>query len=156
MSVLEVRVLGRFAVLRAGQPIAVGRSRRRDLLALLTAHSPEAVSADSIVDELWHGAAPASARKIVQKHISELRQLVGREHLVSVTDGYALHSVGIDAAMFEQAVDAARFSQPAATSERLTDALALWRGEPYADVDLAALAAPRAGRTRYGWPRSNC
>jgi DNA-binding SARP family transcriptional activator/tetratricopeptide (TPR) repeat protein len=144
MSVLEVRVLGPFAVLRAGQPIAVGRSKRRDLLALLAAHSPAVVPADVIVDELWHGSAPSSARKIVQKHISELRHLIGRAHLVSLGEGYALRSAGVDSAMFEAAFEAARFEQPPAIRDRLTDALALWRGEPYADVDLDGLVASRA------------
>jgi hypothetical protein len=60
-------VLGPFVAVRAGQPIRLGRSKLRDLLALLAAHSPAVVSADSIVDELWRGDAPASARKLVQK-----------------------------------------------------------------------------------------
>ena len=77
MPGLEVRVLGPMVVLRVGEPLPIGRSKLRDLLALLTAHSPEVVSADSIVDELWRGAAPPSARKVVQKHVSELRQLLG-------------------------------------------------------------------------------
>lgn len=144
MSVLEVRVLGPFTVLRAGQVLPLGRSKLRDLLALLAAHAPEAVSADSIVDELWQGSAPPSARKVVHKHISELRQLLGRPHVVSLPGGYALRDVGVDSAMFDTALEQARSNQPRLVCERLADALAMWRGEPYADVDLDGLEPLRA------------
>ena len=137
-------MLGPFVVVRAGQPLPFGRSKLRDLLALLAAHAPEAVSADSIVDELWQGSAPPTARKIVQKHISELRQLLGRPHVVSLAGGYALRDVGLDSAIFDMAVEQARSQEPRIVCERLADALAMWRGEPYADVDLDGLEPLRA------------
>ena len=144
MPGLEVRVLGPMVVLRAGEPLSVGRSKLRDLLALLAAHSPDAVSADGIVDELWRGTAPPSARKVVQKHVSELRQLLGRPHIVSLAGGYALRDVSIDSAMFDTAFEQARSDEPRVRCERLTDALAMWRGQPYADVDLDGLEPVRA------------
>jgi len=144
MSVLDVRVLGPFVVLRAGEPVPLGRSKLRDLLALLAAHAPDPVSPDAIVDALWQGSAPPSARKVVQKHISESRQLLGRSHVVSLPGGYALREVSVDAAMFATAYEQARSAEPGAVCELLTDALATWRGEPYADIDLDRLAPSRA------------
>ncbi len=137
-------MLGPMVVLRAGEPLSVGRSKLRDLLALLAAHSPDVVSADGIVDELWRGTAPPSARKVVQKHVSELRQLLGRPHIVSLAGGYALRDVSIDSAMFDTAFEQARSDEPRVRCERLTDALAMWRGQPYADVDLDGLEPVRA------------
>ena len=137
-------MLGPMVVLRAGEPLSVGRSKLRDLLALLTAHSPDVVSADGIVDELWRGTAPPSARKVVQKHVSELRQLLGRPHIVSLAGGYALRDVSIDSAMFDTAFEQSRSDEPRVRCERLTEALAMWRGEPYADVDLDGLEPVRA------------
>ena len=134
----------RMVVLRAGAPLSVGRSKLRDLLALLTAHSPEVVSADSIVDELWRGTAPPSARKVVQKHVSELRQLLGRPHIVSLAGGYAFRDVSVDSEMFDKTFEQARSDKPRVLCERLTNALAMWRGEPYADVDLDGLEPVRA------------
>ena len=137
-------MLGPMVVLRAGEPVSVGRSKLRDLLALLTAHSPEAVSPDSIVEQLWRGSAPPSARKVVQKHVSELRQLLGRQHIASLSGGYALREISVDSVMFETAFERARSDEPQIRTERLTDALALWRGDPYADVDLDSLEPVRA------------
>ena len=144
MSVLDVRVLGPFVVLRAGQTLPLGRSKQRDLLALLAAHAPDAVSPDTIVEELWQGSAPPSARKVVQKHVSELRQMLGRPHVASLPGGYALRDVAVDSAIFATAYEQARSDEPTVVCERLTDALAMWRGEPYADVDLDGLGPTRA------------
>ena len=81
---------------------------------------------------------------MVQKHVSELRQLLGRPHIVSLAGGYALRDVSIDSAMFDTAFEQARSEEPRVRCERLTDALAMWRGEPYADVDLDGLEPVRA------------
>jgi DNA-binding SARP family transcriptional activator/tetratricopeptide (TPR) repeat protein len=144
MSALELRVLGPFTVVRAGRPVAVGRSKQRDLLALLAVHAPKPVASDAITDALWHGVPPPSARKVVQKHVSELRQLLGRGHVVSLPGGYALRAVGVDSAIFEAALDRGRLEAPAEAVERLAEALAMWRGEPYEDVDLEVLAPVRS------------
>ena len=102
------------------------------------------MSADRIIDELWRGAPPPSARKVVQKHVSELRQLLGREHVASVAGGYALQGVEMDADAFAAAFERARLDAPAVAAGHLRDALGSWRGEPYAGVELDALAPTRA------------
>ena len=107
VSALDVRVLGPFEVRRAGEPIPIGRSRQRDLLALLASRSPHPVSPDLLVEELWR-EPPPSARKVVQKHVSELRHVLGRTHVVSVAGGYALRDADIDADRFEAAYEQAR------------------------------------------------
>jgi DNA-binding SARP family transcriptional activator len=146
VTALDVRVLGPFEVRRAGVPIPIGRSRQRDLLALLASRSPHPVSPDLIVEQLWREPTP-SARKVVQKHVSELRQLLGRDHVASVAGGYALRDADSDADRFEAAYEQARFEEPRLVANRLRAALASWAGEPYADVDLDALVAIRARLT---------
>jgi DNA-binding winged helix-turn-helix (wHTH) protein len=93
---LHVRVLGPFEVLRGDEPIPLRPSKSRDLLALLTSRSPRPVSLDVIIDELWRGVPPRSARKVVQKHVSELRRGFGAAHVATVAGGYALRGLSVD------------------------------------------------------------
>jgi DNA-binding SARP family transcriptional activator len=127
---LDVRVLGPFEVWRSGARIPLGRSKERDLLALLTSRSPHVVPADVIAEELWQGRPPPSARKVVQKHVSELRQRLGPTHVVTAGGGYALRDVTIDADRFEAAYYAARFAAPPVARDRLGTTLASWTGDP--------------------------
>jgi DNA-binding SARP family transcriptional activator len=143
MTALDARVLGPFEIRRDGRPVPTGRSKQRDLLALLASRAPRAVSVDLIIDELWRSEPPPSARKVIQKHVSELRQLLGRDHVASVSGGYALRDVGIDADRFETAFTEARFTSAPMAAERLRAALALWAGEAYDDVELDALVPVR-------------
>jgi DNA-binding SARP family transcriptional activator/DNA-binding beta-propeller fold protein YncE len=134
---MDFRILGPLEVLDGGRPVALGGSKQRALLALLLLNAGEVVSRDRLIDGLWGNAPPETAGTALQVHVSQLRKIVGREIIVTRSPGYLIR-VGegeLDLVHFERLVDAARGEEPAEASERLREALALWRGPPLADLD---------------------
>jgi DNA-binding SARP family transcriptional activator len=139
---MEFRVLGPVEVADGDRVSVISSPRQRALLALLLVHANRTISVDRILDELWDGAAPESGRDAVTFHVVRLRKALaptagGHAGPVHTRDGgYALE-VGpeaIDAGRFERlAADGhARLADdPVAAIEALTEALELWRGDPY-------------------------
>ena len=74
---IEFRVLGSLEVVEGDRPVALGGPQQRALLAVLLVHRGESVSSDRLIDELWGEQAPASAVKIVQGYVSNLRRVLG-------------------------------------------------------------------------------
>ncbi len=121
--------------------------RERLLLALLAAASPQVVTDERLVEQLWHGRPPPSARKSLQAAVVRLRTALepGRPRgspgrfVVRRQHGYALslEREGLDAAIFADRVAAGRASlvsgDPQGARALLEQALQLWRGEPYAE-----------------------
>ncbi|WP_084127505.1 BTAD domain-containing putative transcriptional regulator [Demequina sp. NBRC 110054] len=126
-------------IVRDGELLAVQGEGRRALLALLAIHAGRIVPVERILDALWEDEPPASASKIVQTYISQLRRLLepgeGDEWqtLLTRASGYvlALEHEATDVGAFEAAVAAAMHGEPGAT---FADALVRWRGEPYAGI----------------------
>ncbi|HEY3050088.1 MAG TPA: BTAD domain-containing putative transcriptional regulator [Gaiellaceae bacterium] len=136
---MEFRILGPLEVRDGDRTIPLAGGRQGALLALLILNANETLSTDRLVDELWAEKAPATAPKVVQNYVSQLRRALGDGLLVTQGGGYALRlepgSVDID--RFERLLAEGRKAladgdaEPAA--ERLREALALWRGPPLAD-----------------------
>ena len=63
--------------------MALGGPKQRALLAILLLHRGEVVSPDRLIDELWGEQPPASATKIVQGYVSNLRKALGDGLLVT-------------------------------------------------------------------------
>jgi predicted ATPase/DNA-binding SARP family transcriptional activator len=131
---MQFGVLGPLAVTTdAGGPVVVPGAKVRVLLADLLVHRNQVVSADRLIDDLWGEAAPANPTGALQVRVSQLRKALddaepgARDLVGSRSPGYVLRT---------SAVDADRFAELAAGSgvEELTAALALWRGDPYADM----------------------
>ena len=126
---MHVRLLGSVEASIDGHPVGLGAGKTRALLALLALH-PEPVSADRLIEGLWGEEPPATASKLVQVHVSQLRKALvaagGNGEIVTRDHGYELRVAPED-------VDVRRFEQlVAAGSPR--EALALWRGRPLDDV----------------------
>jgi DNA-binding SARP family transcriptional activator len=49
----------------------------RALLAILLLRADQVVSADALIEELWRGRPPASAPKLLQLYVSQLRRVLG-------------------------------------------------------------------------------
>jgi DNA-binding SARP family transcriptional activator len=90
-----------------------------------------------LAEAVWEGDPPDSARKGVQVLAYRLRKRVGEDLLVTEDDGYRL-LVGpdaVDTVRFERLLDEARARTDARAALDLVDeALALWRGEPVAEL----------------------
>jgi predicted ATPase/DNA-binding SARP family transcriptional activator len=138
---MEFRILGPLEAGAADAPVALGGTRQRAVLALLLLQANEVVPADVLIDELWDGQPPATARTALQGYVSRLRQALGpaKEALVTRSPGYLLQ-VGpgaLDSERFEGLLGSARqagaVGEDAAAAEQLREALGLWRGEALAD-----------------------
>ncbi|HZN76571.1 MAG TPA: BTAD domain-containing putative transcriptional regulator [Micromonosporaceae bacterium] len=132
--------------------LSTGRERprlaplERTLLAVLAANAGRLVTVDRLVDALWGQAPPGSARNRVQGLVSSLRRLGGDALVVTRALGYVLELAPerLDAALFERLVRDARAlaaaGRLATAAGTFREALALWRGAPYEDVPISALA----------------
>jgi class 3 adenylate cyclase len=146
---LEVRLLGPLEVDVAGRHLELRRNKQRALLALLALRPGEVFSRDRIVDELWGERPPKTAVASVQNVVSDLRKALSPQVLVTRSPGYALalEPEAVDARRFEAGVDdAGAAARPDERVLLLRAALALWRGEPLAGLELGAFAAAEASR----------
>lgn len=119
-----------------GEVVAVSMSQRR-LLAILALHCGRPVEVDVVIDAMWPGRPPVSARASLHNAVSRLRSATYNDIIASTVDAYALNTV-TDAVVFERAVaDGVEQMEahPAVAAEQLTRALGLIRGEPFADID---------------------
>lgn len=141
---MEFRVLGPLEVVDGDHRYSLGGPKQRAVLALLIAHAGKPVATGTLIDSVYGDEAPDRAHRSIHTFVSNLRSELG-EVMVRAGEGYALVAdvVSIDAVRFEQAVgEAALLDDPAEASTVLQKALALWRGLPYADVDVySSLAA---------------
>jgi predicted ATPase/DNA-binding SARP family transcriptional activator len=94
------------------------------------------VSDERLVDAVWGERPPASAAHALQVYVSELRK-AGLE-VERHGEGYRLRLDSLDAAEFEQLLEAARVHRASARHEQalasLESALALWRGPALAGL----------------------
>ena len=149
---MEFRILGPLEVVRDGESVVLGATQQRALLAVLVLHRGEMVSIDRLVDELWGERASATAAKTVHVYVSRLRKQLGSDVIATHGRGYrlAVEPEHVDVAQFEAlCVEGRRaLSEGDATraSARLGSALALWRGEPLADLTYERFAESAIGR----------
>jgi DNA-binding SARP family transcriptional activator len=141
--VTEFRMLGPLEVLAAdGEPLVLGGQKQRAVLALLLLRANQVVSTEFLVDALWGEHPPRTATTSLQNSISALRKLLGPDVLATRPPGYrlAVEPESVDLYRFERLVASARGLDPEERSERLGEALALWRGEPLAEFAFEAFA----------------
>jgi predicted ATPase/DNA-binding SARP family transcriptional activator len=140
LGVVEATVDGRSVPLRAAKPRAV--------LAMLALAANSPVSSDRLIEGLWGEHAPASAGKLVQLYVSQLRKLLGPDATEILTRGR-----GYELRVSPDAVDALRFERLATAQPTAREALALWRGSPLddlADEPFAAAEVRRLEELRVG------
>ena len=136
---VEFRILGPFEVVEHDQPVVLGGPKQRALLVALLLHRGEVVSIDRLIDELWGERPPATAAKTLQVYVSNLRKALGDGLLVTRGHGYLLQSAPgqLDLDRFEVLVGEGRQAleegDARRASDRLREALVLWRGPPLAD-----------------------
>jgi DNA-binding SARP family transcriptional activator len=134
---VEFRILGPLeAVGDDGTELPLGGTKQRAVLALLLLEAGRVVSTDRLVDALWSGEPPRTAATSLQNFVSQLRKSLGSETIVTRPPGYLirLQPGELDLAQVRRLVDEARASDPPRRAELLREALALWRGEPLAEL----------------------
>ena len=71
---MDLRLLGSVEARIDDQPVAIGAGKPRALLAMLALNEGTAVSSEALIDGLWGEAPPATAPKMVQIYVSQLRK----------------------------------------------------------------------------------
>ena len=137
---IQFGILGPLEVLVDGEPVVLGGPRQRALLVRLLLDRARVVSSERLIDDVWNGRPPATAAKILQKHVSELRRALAVPVLRTVAAGYLLD---VD----DDSVDARRFER-LVVSHEYAAALAIWRGEVLTDLPDLAFVVPGAGTSR--------
>lgn len=141
---MRFEVLGPLQISGADGPVRVPGGRSATALCWLIANANESISFDSLVPILWE-VPPASAaaktrvlvRSLALQFPPETLQVGSRVRLVVPDDG-------VDVWRFERLIADAhtqlRADDAARVRVNLEAALALWRGEPYPELDRAAAA----------------
>lgn len=130
------------------------RLTRRDrvVLAALALRPGRSVSADRLVDALWGDVPPASAGKVLQGCVVRLRKALGADVIETSDQGYRLVVPvdEVDAQRFERMVVRARelltLGEPDRAAYLLGDALSLWRGPAFVELEGWDLGVVEAGR----------
>lgn len=139
-------------------PIQVGEEssalepRDRIALSVLAIRRNQIVSPDQLADALWPIDPPSSWAKQVQICISRLRKTLGPDTIATLPGGYQLilDELDIDVGQFEQLVARGHVFFAEGESDRaaasFARALALWRGNPFEEVDAWARGKAEASR----------
>jgi SARP family transcriptional regulator, regulator of embCAB operon len=151
-STVDVYVLGPFSVSESGRAITPKAAKPRALLALLALSGAQVVPAPALIGEIWPDRPPRSAVTTLQTYIVSLRRSIAnvcgadpKRVLRTARGGYLLDLGGgtLDVAAFQQWLQAGRESMRRedyrTALSHFDKCLALWRGDPLADV----IAGPR-------------
>ncbi|QDY75203.1 AfsR/SARP family transcriptional regulator [Streptomyces qinzhouensis] len=169
---MQIDVLGVLDVRENGASIAPTAPKPRQVLALLALHADRVVPVSALIDELWAGRPPRSARTTLQTYVLQLRDLIAlaldrqepgagsdspsrrraKDVLVTSPGGYML-------VLGEGSSDVREFERLSGTGYRamdqgdyrgasrlLREALALWTGSAFADVQTGAQLEMEARR----------
>ncbi|MGP4115393.1 AfsR/SARP family transcriptional regulator, partial [Streptomyces sp. 4N509B] len=155
---MEFRVLGPVEIRRGGSGEVVAGRLRRILLGLLLVRANQSVSVDVLTEALWGEGERVDERagQRLHLHVHRLRLALGEADRISFgPDGYQIR-IGegeLDAERFDALVGEGTqwvTRDPARAVIVLREALALWRGTPFLDVDVPLLAdwSQRLGERR--------
>jgi WD40 repeat protein/DNA-binding SARP family transcriptional activator len=149
---MQIRVLGHVEASVDDRPLSLGGSKQRAVLAMLALDANRSVSADRLIDGLWGDDAPHSAPKMVQNYIWRLRRILdedGGAEIVTHGRGYELRidPDAVDVRRLERLVsEAGRAAEAGRPPDAARDAVALFRGEPLADLSVEPFAAAEIRR----------
>jgi DNA-binding SARP family transcriptional activator/tetratricopeptide (TPR) repeat protein len=145
-------VLGSVRVVGSGGEIRLP-DRLRLILAVLLCRGGEPASTDALVDAVWGGKPPTTARKNLQVYVHQLRRALGPGVSLPLRDGgYALQVPDdeVDARHFEHLVPQGRQAFAVGDRDRgrqlLRTALALWRGPAYSGITAVPAVREEAAR----------
>ncbi|GAA3228455.1 BTAD domain-containing putative transcriptional regulator [Dactylosporangium siamense] len=146
MSHFQFRILGPVEIRRDGATVALGPPKQRMLLLVLLLHANQVLSLDRITDLLWQEDPPLSAQANVRTYCVRLRRVLadpdhaGGTRLVTRRPGFLVEvrDGELDLHTFDREFGAGRMLQQQgavdAAAERLSAALAHWRGPAAAGV----------------------
>lgn len=139
-----------------GDEVGIGGSRQRRLMAMLLIHRNAVVSVDRLADVVFAGEPTPAASTTLRSYVARTRRVVNGNGsgptVVTQAPGYVLRLPDemFDVACFERlvATGGSRLAHddPAAAASALREALALWRGDAYAEFADEDWVRPEAQR----------
>jgi DNA-binding SARP family transcriptional activator len=146
-------VLGPLEVDAGSGTVVLPAAKQRALLAVLLCQANERVSVDRLFQALWGDDVPHAAPDNLRQYVLKLRRLLGDPGRIEKrAAGYALRVEPgeVDADRFDALAELGRDALAAGDVTRavtaLREALALWRGPAYADLDEIELLRNEAAR----------
>lgn len=152
---VELRVLGPVTAEHDGRRIPLRGSRERSVLGVLALAAGRRVAVDRLIELLWADEPPARARAAIHTYVSRVRYALaaygtqGERLLVRDGNGYLMtvDPGAVDAHQFQALFDRARATiDPAARSGLLGEAMALWQGPAFANIEPPAVRERLAGQ----------
>ena len=153
---VRIRLLGSVDVAVDGRHVRLAGERQRALVAMLALEKGNVVQVARLLDLLWDGAPPPSARTKLQGHVSAIRRQIAGQcadeaglnsmatdgFLLTCSSGYVLRSDGVELDLDEfndlatYAWRALEGGQWRAASDVFGRALEIWRGPALGDISL--------------------
>jgi DNA-binding SARP family transcriptional activator len=149
---MEFRILGPLEVWAEGVEVSLGGPKQHALLVLLLLHPNEVVPTDRLIEELWGEDSPERAAAALRVNVSRLRKALPQDVLTTRSPGYVMRVEPdeLDLHRFERLVDEGRSllarGLAADASERLREALSLWRGSALANFAYETFAQAAIAR----------
>jgi DNA-binding SARP family transcriptional activator len=139
---MDFCLLGPLTVRSGTAVVPIPRGKQRAVLAALLLTAGQVVPLEELAVALWGAQPPPTARVAVQNHVMRLRHSLADagSRIRTHPPGYLIHVEAgeVDVARFAAHADAARAAARDhawdAAAAQAGAALALWRGEPLADV----------------------
>ena len=144
---MKFSVLGSIEVTAGDTQVDLGGVKQRAILGYLVLHANKVVPTSQIIEAMWEGIPPPTARKMVQNAVSAIRRLltshngqVGGPSLRTHPPGYQLRMNAEDVDLFrfrrlaQEGRAAIADGEPSRGVELLRDALSMWRGRALDDV----------------------
>jgi DNA-binding SARP family transcriptional activator len=146
-------VLGPLSVRHNETSVTVRAPALRRLLAVLLCRTGRPAPVSELAHVLWNGEPSPHASRTLQVYVHRLRKLLrDGDQLVNSPAGYQIlvEREELDALHFADLVDQGRAARGRRDLDRartlFVRALRLWRGPPYADVDLGGPIAEESRR----------
>ncbi|HEU4869190.1 MAG TPA: BTAD domain-containing putative transcriptional regulator [Actinomycetota bacterium] len=141
---LDIRLLGRFSVRRAGKEIPPSEFHgrlARTLFRLLVTRPDQLTTRDYLTESLWPGRAPADPERNLNVMIARIRRALGDASLIATgSGGYSFHPTAgckVDAELFQERVRLGRGllkeGRHGAALKEFRAGLDLWAGDPLAE-----------------------
>ncbi|MEO6651282.1 MAG: AfsR/SARP family transcriptional regulator, partial [Ilumatobacteraceae bacterium] len=133
---MDFHVLGPVTVTSGYESLKIGGPKQRTVLAMLISRAGQSLSADVLASAVYGDDVRERSRRLIQTYVSTLRSVVG-DVIAKNGIGWSLvaEPADVDAARFYDLYQSARGLDPRDAAVVLHDALSIWRGEPYADVE---------------------
>ncbi|MGW0434028.1 AfsR/SARP family transcriptional regulator [Micromonospora sp. NPDC003197] len=138
---MEFALLGEVEAQLAGEQVDLGHARQRCVLAVLLVEANRVVHVDQLVERIWAGDQPQRARNSLYSYLSRLRSCLEAADGTTITRRSGGYLLTVDPALvdlhrFRNLISQAHAAEDDESALRMFDeAITLWRGEPFAQLD---------------------